>query len=620
MEMEQFTYVQEEVDFQYYFSLLRRHVKIILAVIVIGVSLAAIYTYKLPDEYVAGTQLLIQREQEATAYAELRTQGMGQTQDSIYFNTQVEVLKSPNLIEQAIKAANLLEPLLSLKGLKITQDIGPGRAMKAAVGIVLSDLSISRIKDTQIFSVDFKSSNKILCREVSTAVAKAYVRQALQEKMYIPQELLQFFPEDAQRVQGETPLGQLQEISKEDLADTLPSVVNDPLIRQLQTKASEAESNLNRLRETYKEKHPKVIEARSSLKFIQDRIKIEKENIVRNLKTSLASKLQVNTVRILREAQVPTVPVGPKRMKIILLAAFGALVATSGFIVLIDRLDDTIKTQDDVEKFVQLPFLGLIPAVKDKSVKDVHQKAFWVHYNPLSEVAESLRMIKVGINFSGAPGSLKALLVTSSVPAEGKSMFSSNLAASFVRDSEKVLLVDGDIRHPTVHLVMNANNLNGLTNYLTSNIDFSEVVQQTVIPGLDMVAAGPLSPNPMELLSSYRMENFLREARSKYDRVIIDSPPVTGLADSLVIGAKTDGTVLLIDARRVSRNIVKKVKHRLLETGMKVLGVVLNRIDLQRDEPSYRYYTYTSRYYGKKAPSLDGKDVPPRQKDSSKGA
>ncbi|HNV85383.1 MAG TPA: polysaccharide biosynthesis tyrosine autokinase [Candidatus Omnitrophota bacterium] len=611
MEMEQFSYVQEEVDIQHYLYLLRRHFKILLAVMVIALSLAAIYAYKLPDLYESSSQLLIQKEQEPTAYAELKDQNAVQ-QDAIYYNTQIELIRNPKLIENAIQDNNLLEPLLALKKIKVTEDLQPDRAMRIAVGIVLGDLSIRRIRDTQIFIISYSGPNKVLCREVANAIARAYVKQALKEKLYMPKELLQFFPEDAQNVQLQTPYGQLQDVSKQEIAGTLPSVVNDPLIRQLQTKAAEAEAELIRLKETYKKKHPKVIQAKANLKFIQDRIKIEQDNIVRNLKTSLASKLQVNNVRVLREAVIPTIPTGPKRFTIILLAGLGAFVVTAGFIFLIDYLDDTIKSQEDVEKFVQLPFLGLIPAIK-KPTKEVHQKAFWVHYNSLSDIAESFRMVKVSVNFSGAPGSLKCLLITSCVPAEGKSLFSSNLASCFLRDSEKVLLVDGDVRHPTVHLVAGAQNLTGLTNYLTSNIDFSEIIQKTAIEGLDIVAAGALSPNPMELFSSYRMENFIREAKEKYDRVIIDSPPVSGLADSLVIGTKVDGVVLLIDSRRISRNIVKKVKQRLMETGMKLLGVVLNRVDMDRDEPSYRYYAYSQRYYGRKHQDFgkkeDGKDA-----------
>ncbi len=601
MEAERLEFVEEEIDLRYYIGLLKRHYKLLLSAAVIAASLALIYAFKLPNIYQAENQLLINKNPDATPYAEFKGADNASATEAVYYNTQIEILKSPEFIRKAIKGYNLLDALLENRKTKIKRELPEEEKIKIGTSIVKGGLSIQRVKDTRIFTLSYRSTNPLLCKEVVNSMAQAYVKQQVEEKLYIPQELLQFFPEDADKIQVQTPYGQLQQVSREDVAKTLPSVVNDPLIRQLQAKAAEAEAKLLNLRETYKPKHPKVVEAKSSLKFIRDRIKIETENIIRNLKTTLTSQLQVSNVRILKEATVPEVPIGPKRMQIVLMAALGAFVLVAAVIYILDFMDDTIKGQEDIERFIQLPFLGNIPVFKEK-IKDLHQKGFFVHYKPLSDVSECFRFIKVAINFSGTPGSLKCLLLTSAVPSEGKSLVSANLISSFLRDGEKSLLVDADLRHPTAHLLTNADNLKGLSNYLATNMEFDQVVQKTTIPQLDMVAAGPLSPNPTELFSSYRMENFIREAKARYDRIIIDSPPVVGLADSLVIGTKCDGVIFLVQARHISRNLIKKAKQRMLETGLKVIGVIINKVDLEREDPAYRYFTqgYYHGYGGKR--------------------
>ncbi|MBI4550229.1 MAG: polysaccharide biosynthesis tyrosine autokinase [Candidatus Omnitrophica bacterium] len=608
MDADRFQYVEEEIEIRHYLNLLRRHYKAALSTVIISVSLAAIYAFKLPNIYQAETQIMVQKEAEPTPYTELKDPTPPYL-ENVYFNTQIEVLKSSDLLGKAIRDGQLLEPLALAGKIKPRKDVPAEKQVEAAVNVLRLGLAIDKIRDTRILILRYKSTNAILAKEVVNAVARAYIRQNVEEKLYIPKELLQFFPEDAEKIQVETPYGQLQKVSQEDIAKTLPSVVNDPLIRQLQSKAAEAESQLGKLRETFKEKHPKVVEAKSTLKFIKDRIKTETENIVRNLKTTLASQLQVSNVRILKQAEVPQMPVGPNRLRILLIAALGSAAAFLGLIFTLDFLDDSIKSQEDIEKFVQLPFLGNVPIVKEK-IKDIHQKAFFVHYNPLSDVAESFRFVKIALNFSGAPGALKCLVITSAVPSEGKSMFSTNLISSFLRDGERVLLVDADLRHPTVHLFTNTDNLKGLSNFLSSNMEFDEVLQKTNIPQLDVIPAGLLSPNPTELFASYRMEAFIREAKARYEHIIIDSPPIIGLADSLVIGTKCDGAILLIQARHVSRNLIKKAKQRLLETGIKVLGVILNKVDLEREDPAYRYFAQGYyHYYGKKKDSAAGPET-----------
>lgn len=589
--------LEEGVDLRYYLGLLRRHRSLVASVFFIATSLVAIYAFRLPDVYEAQAQLVLERPIEKTPYAELKP--ADDIRDLFYFNTQSEILKSADLIEKAIRSGNLLDAIIPPgKAKRGKTFLTEEERMRAAVASVKGGLLVQQIRLTRVYTVAVRRISPYLAKEIANGIARSYVKDSIESKLYIPKELLQFFPDDAEKIQVHTPYGQLQELSQQQIAETLPSVANDPLIRQLKAKLAEKESELHRLLETYKEKHPKVVEARSEIEFLTNRIRVETDNIISSLKASLTQELQISSVRILKEAEVPTVPVAPKRIRIILFFSFFSLFISSGFVFFRDRLDDTIKSQDDVEMFVQTPYLGHIPLLKGKT-QGIFEKNFFVHQNPLSDLSEAFRYVKVAINFSGAPGTLKALVVTSATSEEGKSFIASNIAASFLKDNEKVLLIDADLRRPMLHIASGVSNTKGLSNYLSSNVSLSEVVQKTHIPNLDVLASGPLSPNPTELFGSYRMEHLLTEAKTKYDRVLIDTPPVLGLADSLVLGTKCDAAVLTIHCRGVGRGLVKKARERLLSGGVKLIGVILNKIDLDKEEKAYRYYAYSGKYYRK---------------------
>ena len=274
-----------------------------------------------------------------------------------------------------------------------------------------------------------------------------------------------------------------------------------------------------------------------------------------------------------------------------------------GLVLFIDRIDDRVKNQDDIEKFVRLPYLGHTPALGQEIEKDTKKRYFYVHSNPQSDLAESLRYIRVGINFSGPPDMLRAFAITSSVPQEGKSFCSCNLASSFALDGNRVLLVDADNRRPVLHTVFNMDNSMGLTNYLTSDVPLESVVRPTHIEGLDFVSTGPESPNPSELLGSQKMAEFIKHAKAQYDRVIVDAPPLIGIGDGLVLGRLIGHLILIIRSHTISRKVIRQVRERLQLHQIKVLGVILNCLDLEKDRYGYyryHYHTY-DRYYGKKA-------------------
>jgi capsular exopolysaccharide synthesis family protein len=300
----------------------------------------------------------------------------------------------------------------------------------------------------------------------------------------------------------------------------------------------------------------------------------------------------------LQYAEIPTKPVGPKRLLGILGGAVLGAVIGFSLVYILDYLDNTVRSQEDVEKYIRLPYLGHVPAVTDKS-KDDTEKMIIVQADPDSLVAEAFKNIRTGIVFSAPPETLKAILVTSTIPSEGKSFTSTNLATTLAMDGNNILLVDSDMRRPTVHHSFKLDNSTGLSNYLTGNVPLDAIIQKTFVDNLSFVNAGPTPPNPSGLLGSFRMEDFIKEAKQRFDRIVIDGPPLIGISDSIILSKLVDGALLVIRFGTASRDVIARAKQCLQEVGVNILGVVLNDIDVQKASYYSKYYHYYSRYYEK---------------------
>lgn len=210
---------------------------------------------------------------------------------------------------------------------------------------------------------------------------------------------------------------------------------------------------------------------------------------------------------------------------------------------------------------------------------------------PTSVVSEQFRTIRTNINFSMIDETLKSIVVTSAGPASGKSTISANLAATFASEDKKILLVDSDLRKPTVHKTFNIRNNEGLTKLLTDrSIDLEKVVYRTKHEGLYLLTSGAIPPNPAELLSSNRMAEVISEMIDSYDMVIFDMPPILAVTDAQVMASKVDGVLFVIPKGEVSKEHVIKSKELLDNVQANVLGAVMNKVEKSEDNSYYYYY------------------------------
>jgi polysaccharide biosynthesis transport protein len=333
----------------------------------------------------------------------------------------------------------------------------------------------------------------------------------------------------------------------------------------------------------------------------------------------LTRMMRFNNIRIL---DVPTVQEDPIRPRVPANLALGVLAGLGlGIAAALgrDRMDRTIKTPDDAEEALDIPALGLLPAVgfrgKTRSGRRESRRAsrrahnrsesadavaspiqLYVHDHPTSGLAEAARAIRTNILFTSPDRPFKLLLVTSPGPSEGKTTVACCVATAMAQAGQRVLLVDCDMRRPQIHRVFGKKTELGVSSTLLDLNSLNDAVVPTEIPNLSILPCGPIPPNPSELLHSAAFEKLLEVLLGQYDRVIIDSPPIGPVTDAAILSTRVDGTIFVVRAYSTSRDLADRALRALKSVGGRVIGVVLNDVDLSRSEYGYHQYYYF-RYY-----------------------
>jgi len=287
-------------------------------------------------------------------------------------------------------------------------------------------------------------------------------------------------------------------------------------------------------------------------------------------------------------------PVYPQKIKGLLIAAFAGLGLGLALAFFIEYIDDSIKLAEEVERELQLPFLGMIPAAQ-WSVNDLVAHRL-DKLKQQGGVAEAYRVVRAAVIFSMPREKLRSILLSSAVPREGKTTTCVNLSIGFAQIEERTLLVDADLRRGEIHKYFGLQRGKGLTEVLTGEVTPDQVIQHTNVPRLDVITCGTYPTNPAELLLGPRLKDMLDWAHKNYDRVIFDCPPIMGIADSAILGAAVDGMLFIIWAGRTSRRYVRVAKLTAVSRGAKIFGFVLNNLEPGR-VGYYHYYPYYYSYY-----------------------
>ncbi len=445
-----------------------------------------------------------------------------------------------------------------------------------------------------------------------------------------------------------------------------PTVAQDRVVSELKLKVALGESQLAQLRTRYRDKHPKVAELLNSLQTDREKLKSEAQRSIeavfnvaqieqakltelekkfkeaeksvfemnsartqyelllrqkeraetmyqlvlsKTKEYDLTSKEQMQNMVIIDRAVIPSKPVKPNKPLILAGSVFGGLLAALGLAFFVNFLDDSVKSQDDVESYLRLPFLGYVPNIKTASVVERDLQA---HIQPTSSAAEGFRTLRAAVSLVKNADKLRNIAVTSTIPSEGKSLVASNFAIVTAQTGLKTLLVDADLRRPSVHKAFQLQSPIGLSAYLAGRIgSVDEIVHKSEVPNLDVICCGATPSNPSELIGSKQMLQFLEEVAGRYDRVVLDCPPVSAVADPLVVGAMCDGMIFVTKFNKIRREHALRSVQRIQDAGIYIIGSVLNDIDFEgKDSYYYSYHYYQNRYYSshyKSRTSGDGK-------------
>lgn len=312
--------------------------------------------------------------------------------------------------------------------------------------------------------------------------------------------------------------------------------------------------------------------------------------------SELSGANPVTNIRDHEKARTPTVHVFPRLRLNVALAFSLSLLLGIGLAFLLEYLDRTIKGLEDVESMAQVPVLGLIPVLAgvpetDEALRD---RDLFVFKNPTSRAAECIRSIRTNILFSGADRRLDILAVSSPNPREGKTTSVMYLGTTMAQSGQRVLLIDTDMRRPRLHKSVGVPRGRGVSNLILGDAGYEDTIKTTEIPNLFVLPCGPTPPNPAELLLTNRFKEILDELRGRYDRIILDSPPLNAVTDAVVLSRLADGVIVVVQAGKTVRDDLVRARRQLDGVDANILGVIVNDLDLA--DRKYGYYNYAYGY------------------------
>lgn len=333
-------------------------------------------------------------------------------------------------------------------------------------------------------------------------------------------------------------------------------------------------------------------------KFKQDadNAKRQYESVYKRLKDiELSGALRTSNVKVLDAARPSMAPIRPNVPQGVLMGIIAGLILGLGLALLLEFLDSSISSQNEVEERLGLTFLGFVPTIPEtpNGPKDLH-----VFREPKSLIAECTRAVRTNLLFMSPDKPFKRMLVTSSGPQEGKSTTVINLGITMAQSGNRVLIIDTDMRRPRLHKAFGVPNEVGVSSVVVGEGKAEDAIKSTEVSGLFVLPCGPVPPNPAELLHTKAFAELLNQLGEKFDRILLDSPPVGAVADAVVLATQADGVVVVLKAGQTHREVAQRTVKALRDVKANIYGAVLNDVNLERSKYGDYYYGYAYRYYG----------------------
>lgn len=389
-------------------------------------------------------------------------------------------------------------------------------------------------------------------------------------------------------------------------------------LENLRTKYLAAKANEDKIRIDFNKQFNEAQgqnQSAVSIKLLQQNIETNKgflENLRKQVSgNDVAAQGTDNNISVTEIAIPPDTPVAPRRLTTVLSVLFLSTLFGMGLALVLEYLDDTIRSTDEIENYLQLPALAAIPAIDSLPKRKLllvgagadgdeiaPSSPLLISADTRSSLAEAYRHLRTSILLSTAGHAPKSLLITSSLPSEGKTTTATNTSIILAQTGARVLMIDADMRRPRLHSIFGIGNGHGLSTLLSSELtdnDITKAIQQDEKTKLFLLPSGPIPPNPSELIGSEQMATLMELLQKKFTHVVVDSPPIASFTDGVLIASLVDGVILVVHAGKSSRQVVRRSRQLLQEIGAKIFGVVLNNVNLNTKDNYYYYQSYYHR-------------------------
>ena len=556
----------EELDLSYCINLVFKRFWLLVAMVALGLVAAVLVNLLMRPAYKATALMMINKEDagkiDATPYGSFAS-------EEDYYRTQYQLLQSRSLLSKVYTKMKLgqVEEFANPNGLKKLE----------------KSLDIAPITRSRLVNVSATAYDPSLAADIVNTLTDTFVADNVSNRVFMGQDVIAAL-ESTERSSAE-----------QELLNSMPQVVNSDFIKTLKQQASKLAADRARLLAKYTTNHPDVISVQNQLDAVNGQINTETRRLVQSIKIELSGQFSGNNIRVIDPAVTPEKPVRPRKLMNLAIGLLGGGLLGLMLVFVLEFLDQSVKSSEDLEEKLGLPFLGFVPYEKLKK-KEREYATLLKDGNSL--VAENVRNVRTMLDFSLAGEHNAPILITSSLQGEGKSHLSSNLLVALAQTGKKVLLVDGDLRRARVHRVFKLSTEKGLSNIWDADpqkADYAANIQPVKdVPNLFVMTSGQRPPNPAELLNTPKLADFIAWATQHYDQVVVDCPAIMPVSDTLLWGKYIPRAVFVIKYGQTNAKLAQLALDKLKKAGIKVLGAVIGHY--RPEGLSYGKYGYYKNY------------------------
>lgn len=556
----------EELDLSYCINLVFKRFWLLVAMVALGLVAAVLVNLLMRPAYKATALMMINKEDagkiDATPYGSFAS-------EEDYYRTQYQLLQSRSLLSKVYTKMKLgqVEEFANPNGLKKLE----------------KSLDVAPITRSRLVNVSATAYDPSLAADIVNTLTDTFVADNVSNRVFMGQDVIAAL-ESTERSSAE-----------QELLNSMPQVVNSDFIKTLKQQASKLAADRARLLAKYTTNHPDVISVQNQLDAVNGQINTETRRLVQSIKIELSGQFSGNNIRVIDPAVTPEKPVRPRKLMNLAIGLLGGGLLGLMLVFVLEFLDQSVKSSEDLEEKLGLPFLGFVPYEKLKK-KEREYATLLKDGNSL--VAENVRNVRTMLDFSLAGEHNAPILITSSLQGEGKSYLSSNLLVALAQTGKKVLLVDGDLRRARVHRVFKLSTEKGLSNIWDADpqkADYAANIQAVKdVPNLFVMTSGQRPPNPAELLNTPKLADFIAWATQHYDQVVVDCPAIMPVSDTLLWGKYIPRAVFVIKYGQTNAKLAQLALDKLKKAGIKVLGAVIGHY--RPEGLSYGKYGYYKNY------------------------